>query len=361
MLKLCMIAPVPPPYGGVANWVEIIKKEISRQNDIELDLISTSVNKRLTDGRTTSNRVFYGIKNMLYSYISLNMSIRSFAPDVVHITTSGGLGFFRDLLLLNFLKKRNIKTVYHIHFGRTVLYEKENRRCWRQIREAVRLADCTIVLDAKTYQLLKPYCNRIEKINNPIPLDGYPSQFQKSDNKIITYMGSILKEKGVEELLEGFAAFRMNAPEYKLRMIGPGRPEYLDYLQKHYDCEKVRFYGEVSHNEAIKLLSETSIFILPSYTEGFPNVILEAMALGKCIISTDVGAIPEILSDGAGIIIQPKDAGIITSALKKVSDDEEMRINTSKIGFFKVRKQYGISESFKEYYKVWSELTTKQF
>ena len=123
----------------------------------------------------------------------------------------------------------------------------------------------------------------------------------------------------------------------------------------------MRFYGEVSHNEAIKLLSETSIFILPSYTEGFPNVILEAMALGKCIISTDVGAIPEILSDGAGIIIQPKDAGIITSALKKVSDDEEMRINTSKIGFFKVRKQYEISESFKEYYRVWSELTTKQF
>lgn len=232
-----MVAPLPPPYGGVTNWVKIIRDQIAGRDDMEICLISTTPNKRLTDGQSIANRIFFGINNMFISYYSLRKTIKTFVPDVVHITTSGGLGFFRDLLLLNYLKKRNIRTVYHIHFGRTVLYEKENGRCWRQIREAVRLADCTIVLDTKTYHLLEPYCNRIEKISNPIPLEDYPSEFVKSENPIITYMGSIIKEKGIEELLEGFAAFRMHAPEYEMRLIGPGSTEYMDYLRNQYNCE----------------------------------------------------------------------------------------------------------------------------
>lgn len=122
----------------------------------------------------------------------------------------------------------------------------------------------------------------------------------------------------------------------------------------------MHFYGEIRHSEAIKLLSETSIFILPSYTEGFPNVILEAMALGKCIIATDVGAIPDILSDGAGIIIKPKNVDEITFALKRASDDEELRLSTSQNGFFKVRAQYEVSDVFRKYFKVWNEMKNQK-
>ena len=66
------------------------------------------------------------------------------------------------------------------------------------------------------------------------------------------------------------------------------------------------------------LLSASDVFVLPSYTEGFPNVIIEAMAMGKPIIATSVGAIPEMLDEGCGVVVPPKDADSLQKALQKV-------------------------------------------
>lgn len=356
-MKLCLVAPVPPPYGGVANWEEIIVNEIKKHDDISLTLINIAPNKRPMDGRTIFDRVFYSGFVMLKAYHELKRNVRSCCPDVVHMTTSGGLGFFRDLLFLNYLHRKRIPSVYHIHFGRTIEYRKENGRCWRQITKAVSIADATIVLDEKSYELLEPYAKKIVKINNPIDVDTYKKFIDiKQEKNKISYIGWIIKPKGIEELLIAFHDFnRKHSYKYTLELIGPGDPNYIKKLLETYNTNNVFFLGEVDHDEAMKRLASSYAFILPSYTEGFPNVVLEAMALKKGIIATDVGALPEMLENNAGILIKPKDVKQIFNALESIIDEQyknEMAKNTYK----RVNEFYDVKPTYEKYCNLWKSV-----
>lgn len=354
-MKLYLLAPVPPPYGGVANWEQIVENKIINDSNIELKVINIAPNKRPTDGRTLLDRVLNGVWVMMKSYLQLKKYIKKDIPDAVHITSSGGLGFFRDILFLKFLKKKNINTVFHIHFGRSVQYRKDNKKQWKQLKKAVSLANNVITIDQKTYQLLlhtsinkNVYC-----INNPIDISSF-EDYEISYEKRITYIGWVLKEKGIEELLEAFNLFkRYDKEEYILEIIGPINDDYEKYLKSNFALDNVIFYGELSHKEAMKALSKTGIFILPSYTEGFPNVILEAMVLKKPIIATNVGEIPNMIADGAGIVINPKSVEDIRDALIDFIQNKEMRINCTQKAYEKVIREYDIQITYQKYKSLW--------
>ena len=100
-MKLCLVAPAPPPFGGVANWQQIMINKIKKRNDISLYFINIAANKRPTDKRNIFDRIFFSGYVMLRAYWELKKIVKRDSPDVVHMTTSGGMGFFRDLLLLS--------------------------------------------------------------------------------------------------------------------------------------------------------------------------------------------------------------------------------------------------------------------
>lgn len=94
-------------------------------------------------------------------------------------------------------------------------------------------------------------------------------------------MGWVIKTKGIEELLSAWKDVNIDG---KLLIVGPYQESYLEYLNKSgYDLQNVIFEGEKSHEEAMNLLAGCEAFILPSYSEGCPYVILEAMSLKKPI------------------------------------------------------------------------------
>ena len=353
-MKLCLIAPAPPPFGGVANWEQIVVNEVKKHKDIALDLINIAANKRVTDGRNIFDRIFYGGYVMFRAYYQLKKQIRKNPPDVVHITTSGGLGFWRDLLLLNELKRKGIPSVYHIHFGRSVDYKAKNGRCWRQLVQAVSIADAAITIDNRSYEILKPFANKIENINNPIDTKKFINYKRDDTNKII-YIGWLIKTKGIEELLEAFQAFNTRREnKYILELVGPGDKDYISELKKIYDFSHVNVTGEIPHDSAMERLAEAGVFVLPSYTEGFPNVILEAMALKKCIIATKVGAIPEMLKDGAGILIESKSVDSIINALNHACESEMVRQTYGEKAYERVC-QYDIEKTYISYKHLWEE------
>ena len=352
-MKLCLIAPTPPPYGGVANWEQIIESEIKKDKDVEVSLIDISANKRPLDGRNFFDRYVYSGYVMLRAYFKLLSRAKKDRPDVVHITTSGGMGFYRDLLLLQFLKKKGIPSVYHLHFGRTVQYKEEGGRCWKQLLKSAKLANRTIAIDNKTFRLLKEEGIKVVEINNPIAVREFDRFLCQSEKKIITYVGWIIKPKGVEELIQAFNRFAEGkGRDYELFLIGPGDREYIEKL-KAMACDKVVFLGERPHEETMEILAESCGLILPSYTEGFPNVILEAMALRKYVVGTKVGAIPEMLSDDAGVLIEAKNVEDIWRALEKLTDEAERKRIASK-GYEKVLKNYDVEVTMAKYRDVWS-------
>ena len=117
--------------------------------------------------------------------------------------------------------------------------------------------------------------------------------------------------------------------------------------------------GEKTHEEVLHEMLSCDLFVLPSYTEGFPNVIIEAMACGAPIIATGVGAIPEILdSDSAskaGVLVPVNDAEALRNAISTLMDDEDTKRMLSENAVDKVNSSYSVPSVWKNLVCVWKK------
>lgn len=356
-LSVCLVAPIPPPYGGIGNWVLLLKEYNQKHKKIELNIVDTAPKSRGIDGRTLWERVFIQGMQMLVKQKELKQSIKENRPDVIHITTSGQLAVIRDILLLRTAEKKGIPTVYHIRFGRINDIAQNNTREWKLISKAMLLATVVVAIDNTTYNAIKqnlPTVN-VVCIPNPIDILNLPKPI-KSNSKTVMFLGWVIKTKGIEELLTAWEQIYKNHCDWSLRIVGPYKNEYLHYLKNSYSSDGVVYEGEKSHEEAMEILNDSEVFVLPSYTEGFPNAILEAMALAKPVIATRVGAIPDMLADECGVLINDKSSCDIKIALNELITDESIRIELSTKAYNKLLNEYKIEIIFNKYMTEWQEL-----
>jgi glycosyltransferase involved in cell wall biosynthesis len=191
-------------------------------------------------------------------------------------------------------------------------------------------------------------------IPNPVDASEFPP-IARQDKKEVVFVGWIIKTKGVEELIEAWKSVKRAFPEYSLRMVGPYQEKYKDYIQTLIGSDhSIILQGGVPHSEALEYINQCAVFLLPSYTEGFPNVILEAMMLKKAIIATNVGAIPEMLGDGSGVLIQPRSSEQIKIALIEMLGSEDQAARCAENAFQRVNNLYRIETVFHQYDSVWN-------
>lgn len=149
----------------------------------------------------------------------------------------------------------------------------------------------------------------------------------------LLFLARILKEKGVIETIQAFKALSERYSNIYLTIAGDGpfmkeaRRLTQDLLLK----EKVAFPGYVYGNKKKDIFISSDIYIFPSYSEGMPNSVLEAMAFGLPVLTTSVGGVSDIFKDETyGFIIPPKDHESIVSGVAKIVEDKILRINMSK-------------------------------
>lgn len=358
-MRILFITPFPPPMGGIANWSKMIINYINENvNDIEAKYINTAPKKRSADGRTIFDRIYGGFFSILRTTKELKKALKEFKPDVVHINTSGSLALFRDIKVLKILKKNNIKSILHLHFGRVPEILNINNFEKRLLFKSFSLVSKIITIDTKTYKAIcEYYPEKVHNVANPINTMNMPSPKILIASKCsckVTYLGWVIKSKGIEELLFSWDELIKSYPNWNLEIIGPYKDDYLLNLKKKYSLNNVTFIGELNHDEAMNNINESDIFILPSYTEGFPYVILEAMYLGKAIIATNVGAIPEMLNNNSAVVINPKSSLEIYENLMLLINNAELRCVLSKNARKKC-EQYYLNNIVSKYCKVWIE------
>ena len=356
-MKVLLVTPFPPPMGGISNWSKLVYNYITEnEKDIDIRYINISPKKRTTEGRTFFDRIFFGFLSILSTSKKLKKEIREFKPDVVHINTSGSLALFRDIKLLKILKRKKIKSVLHLRFGRVPELLEHNCNESRLIKRAFKYANKILSIDGKTYNYLnKDYSNKSLICPNPFVCDKMPKQISiKKDNILrrVTYLGWVVNTKGIEELISAWSYIHVKYPDWKLQIVGPCNKKYFDYLEKNFSLNGIDFLGEKSHEDAMDIMNNSDIFTLPSYTEGFPNVVLEAMYLGKAIVATDVGAIPDMLSNNSGIVIESKNVEKLREAFEKLITNEELIYELGKNAQNK-SKMYLIENVIEQYKKIW--------
>lgn len=178
---------------------------------------------------------------------------------------------------------------------------------------------------------------------NPLDLENFYPITKKDalshllyddSKKYLLFIGRIEKAKGIEHIINVMPYLLMRYPEIRFIVIGIGK--YLDFLKKKINAleinDKVIILNYISNSDIIWFYNIADIFILPSYSEGTPNVLLEALACNTVCIATNVGGIPDILSDGIGIIIEPKDEVSLRNAIINVLENKFI-INQEKRNF----------------------------
>ncbi len=139
--------------------------------------------------------------------------------------------------------------------------------------------------------------------------------------RILLFAGRCEKDKGVEELLQAFALIAAEDGSAVLVIAGEGsaRKELERQAQRSSWATRVRFVGQLGRKDVALLFKAADVFVLPSYAEGMPNALLEAMAAGLVCVATPVGGIPEAIEDGVNGLLAPvQSAGAIAAAVKKV-------------------------------------------
>jgi glycosyltransferase involved in cell wall biosynthesis len=136
------------------------------------------------------------------------------------------------------------------------------------------------------------------------------------DGKLVLYVGHISGPKGAFDLIQAFALVSRRVPDVRLIMVGDGSglAEAQDMASELSD--RITFVGAQPHDKIPSYLAACDLLALPSWNEGMPNVVLEALASGRRVVATNVGGIPEVVTEELGILVPPRNIALLANALE---------------------------------------------
>jgi glycosyltransferase involved in cell wall biosynthesis len=140
--------------------------------------------------------------------------------------------------------------------------------------------------------------------------------------ELVLFVGRLDCAKGILELLEAFTSLANRRPNLRLAYVGDG-PEGEQLRRKAADLglhDRICLVGACLSQKVAQWLTAANVLALPSYREGYPNVVIEALSCGRPIIATDVGGIPELVTESSGILVAPRDSRALASAIEKAME-----------------------------------------
>lgn len=164
----------------------------------------------------------------------------------------------------------------------------------------------------------------------------------------LLFVGYLKRAKGLYELIEAFNRLHREAPGAVLRICGQGAEHsgLEEAIARHGVTDLVQLVGPVHPDRMHEWMQASDVFVLPSYTEGMPNVVMEAMACGLPVVSTTVGGLPDAVGDSEGaILVEPRTVDPLTEALCKVCADQEVRKRMSLAARKTAEQKFGLEQN----------------
>ncbi|HEX7801982.1 MAG TPA: glycosyltransferase [Pseudoxanthomonas sp.] len=142
-----------------------------------------------------------------------------------------------------------------------------------------------------------------------------------ADAEVVTYVGRLVAEKGLRELLDACRTVSAARPRLRLVLVGEGpmREEIATRLAADASLQ-VTLAGAQPPAEVARWMAASDLVTLPSYSEGHPNVLVEALACGRPVVATPVGGIPEVVDAESGILVPARDADALAVGLAQALD-----------------------------------------
>ena len=324
-----------PVRGGIAQVLDIYDRCI------------------FEDFRFIANSGGGGLRNVWILLSSIGMLIKQLLSKreikIVHIHTASYNSFYRSAFFVLLAKFLGRKVILHIHGGGFKDFYKTNPKI---IRWVLQRADCLVVLSASWKSFFESIAKKlpIHVVPNPVvlPTGQDLSRKEVSSRLRLLFLGLLDRDKGIYDLLQVLADHKDYFEDRVILNVG-GNGDAVSFREtiKQMGLEHiVTFHGWVSGDKKKELFLNSDVFVLPSYAEGLPMAILEAMAHGLAVVSTTVGAIPEVVNKDCGILITPGKQEELSEALKTLCASSE-RLELLKQAAIREGKQYS-AETIKE-------------
>ncbi|MBO0594582.1 glycosyltransferase family 4 protein [Nesterenkonia sp. E16_7] len=261
---------------------------------------------------------------------------------VVHLSQGGS--FLREGFLLVLGKLRRRATVAQLHGSGFVAYA--NRRPWL-VRTVLRAATGIHALSeasAEAARSLAPTA-RVVVIPNAVST----GEFTEKEN-LMVFAGAVGERKGIDVLLTAWKG-GANAPGWKLLVAGP-LDGSIDSTQL--DSENIEYLGPLDHGELMRILARSRIAVLPSRDEAMPMFLLEAMAHGNALLSTNVGGIPSVVDADVGLLVDPGNAEQLANGIKSMTQNAiDLTLKQEK-SFMRHTQQYSAAAVIPRLSKFWN-------
>jgi glycosyltransferase involved in cell wall biosynthesis len=275
-----------------------------------------------------------GVIKKLFTYIIAVFSLLiTLARDrdikIVHIHSASKASFLRKSFVILICRLFGKKVVYHLHGGKFHIFYQKAGITRRYIRYIIESCDAVICLSDHWRDYLQSTfkIKRLEVVKNVI--EAAPASdigVNRNGGPLrLLFLGMITEGKGIFDLLD---VLKVNSDTLNGRVTltvgGNGDVEGLKRAMQSFGKGEIEFAGWVNGEKKKELLANCDIYILPSYNEGLPMSILEAMTFGKPIISTPVGGIPEVVKPGFnGWLFKPGDREALTKIIFEALEHEE--------------------------------------
>jgi len=336
----------PPLGGGAGNANYYLLKEFTKDKRIRIDLVTSSIsrfkkekfsnniniyylnigkNKNKIHYQTTKDLLLYSFK----AYFFTKKLIKENSYNLVHAWFGIPCGF-----IAMFLKKPYIVSLrgsdVPFHNPRfkildKFLFKHLSKIIWRKAKFVVANSEGLKKLARKTSPKQK-----IGVVYNGIDTQEFKPLKNKKNSKTlkIIFIGRLAIIKGINYLLKALGSLKNK--DFVLTLIGEGKEkENLKELAKDLKIEKqVKFLGPIPHQKITKYYQENDLFILPSLNEGMSNTVLEAMACGLPIITTNVGGSKELINNN-GFVIPKANSKKLKEAIEKYLKNKNLIKNYS--------------------------------
>ncbi|WP_299026753.1 glycosyltransferase family 4 protein [uncultured Thermanaerothrix sp.] len=318
--RVLMLGPSLDVRGGISTIEQFLLSHWLSQGKYKVYHIAT-----LVDG-TKWSKLLVAIAALI-RFLSAMVIYR---PDIIHIHFASRASFFRKsffVLIARALKKKVIMHANGAEFH--LFYNRESGPLQkRYIQYVLNRADRLIVVSRQWQEFYRRIYKRSQPIvvYNPV---GCPDQCPDQDKRlpVVLTLGRLGQRKGTYDLLQAVPLILKYQPQAEFWLGGDGEVERVrELVSKESWGDRVRLLGWVTGEQKAEVLSRASVFILPSYNEGLPLAILEAMAYGLPVVSTPVGGIPEAVADGeTGFLVQPGDVQAIAEKTVLLLKDDGLR------------------------------------
>ncbi|MCK9860420.1 glycosyltransferase family 1 protein [Paenibacillus sp. ATY16] len=338
-----------PDVNGVARtlgrWTDYLK----RQGAEVLVLAPDPATGKQSGKQTTSVERFASLPFFLYpecrlalpNPIHIRRALKEFNPTIIHVATPFNLG----LCGIHYARKLRIPLVasYHTHFDQYLPFYNLQwmaKLLWRYMEWFHQDCRSIYVPSRSTYEDLKEKGwddGRLEVWSRGIDTEAFHPSVNReewllrhgidNDRFVVLYVGRLAPEKNVDIALDAFAEFRQNISEEAVFVIAGDGPS-SDALKERCRREGIdaRFIGFTTMPDLQKWYASADLFLFPSATETFGNVVLEAMSCGTPVICADKGGVTDSVQHGVtGLQCNPEDPRSFTNAMGLLYSNPELR------------------------------------